>query len=715
MSVTSNESRVVKLANQLVEIGVETENGRLVSLLNKRTGVQYIQEPQIADSFRLLVPAHEYLGNYVIGRDMPATSVQCKHENGASFLEIRYHNVQSRVGPVAVDVTARYSIKDASEDIHCTIEIDNRTENLVVEESWFPIISGITGVGDPARTDLIVPTFAGEIIRDPLHNLPDSGIWDARCHYYHHWYPGLTMQWIALNNGTEGLYACPADQTCALTGFHFEKYPDRGFGQMWHNPPPRIESLHFSINKFPYLKPGQSWRSPEMVISLHMGDWHKAADKYRSWAMSWMRFPKPPKWLAEEFIGWESTMICSSAEVIHHKYEDLPQMLDNAMAGGVNTLDLVGWSDAMVRRYPDFTPRERFGGPEGLKKALAQVHAKGGRVIAWGTANRADMSTDWYKNELHKYSIKNNDGVTLTLHWGHDVLGYMGQQMCYGQGAYVAEMCTSCPEWRDILAKHEIDQMIELGLDGVQLDEICGSARLCYDPAHGHERPGEAVTVGTLELAKMLFARARAKNPEFAVTGEEACDSLMQYLDLSFARGMYNRTPNGYRLFRYTFPELKQTFAVGFENTVPDEMHRLNTALLAGYFVNYEIHQLGAQVKDLPELAAYGSELLKIRKQYREYLIDGRYLDTLEADVAGNVRYGVFKGPHGYAVVLANDGASVEGAFVSLPLLAGKATEVKILAPFTSPQEGISLPVSVTIKPHSAVVVIAETKRDSRV
>jgi hypothetical protein len=45
--------------------------------------------------------------------------------------------------------------------------------------------------------------------------------------------------------------------------------------------------LAFAWAFVPYIESGKAWQPPEIVLSLHAGDWHAAADKYRASLQEW--------------------------------------------------------------------------------------------------------------------------------------------------------------------------------------------------------------------------------------------------------------------------------------------------------------------------------------------------------------------------------------------------------------------------------------------
>jgi len=709
----ARQDEVTTIGNEYVEVSFDNIFGRILQIRNKKTQTNLIGEPLLADNFRILAPMPNWnnpwtlgkMANYCLGRNQHLSEIKIDSNKEYSSVILRYNGLEFINGKLDINIVFIAKVRNDSNEIIFNIEVENNSENIV-EEVWFPVICGLKGVGKPEETELILPERR---VMNPFANLPETGVsWEHGCISFHRWYPGygMSMQWIDFNSGSQGLYIASYDKSCTLTGFHMEKYPEEGLGLYALVNMPKAEGLHVSINKFPYLRPGNKWKSAEAIVSPHCGDWHIAADKYRAWALTWMKFPEHPKWIMDEFMGWQTIEACTSAGIVYYKYKDFPRLCNEGKIGGVNTIDIAGWSNPFWI-YPDYEPSQKLGGPDELRKALIELHKSGGRAVFWGSVNRTNMASDWYKHELEKYTVKNSQGVTLCMHWGHDVLGFSGQTMGYGQGAYVAEVCTWVEKWQNIIVDQIAKRFTDLGVDGVQMDEICGSHSLCYDPTHGHNVPGEACTIGTLRLAERLRREAKNRNPEFAMTGEECWDSLMQYVDINFSRRIGE---GAHEIYRYTFPEFITTLAVGFERTLNKSFDRLNKAVMMGYFPTFEIGGGRETLEYVPEIASYNKELTELRKKFPEYLIHGRFLDTLKADIVGDVKYGIQQGPKGYAAVLWNDEDEEKGADVSIPELQGKKISITVSKPYENTTKTKTLPARVTVKPHRIAIVLIETK-----
>jgi hypothetical protein len=111
-------------------------------------------------------------------------------------------------------------------------------------------------------------------------------------------------------------------------------------------------------------------------------------------------------------------------------------------------------------------------------------------------------------------------------------------------------------------------------------------------------------------------------------------------------------------------------------------------------------------------LSRYVSELIRIRKKYRDLLFNGRFNDTLGATVTGNgenIRYSVFtrmdSKSQGRACVVVNFGDQDES--VDVTILGKEGHSVDISSPFEADRAG-TLPLRLTLPPHRVAVVVAQ-------
>jgi len=76
----------MEIENLLYLIAVDAANGAIVKLLDKKSGVNLISEPRLADNFRLLIPLPDLESNYILGREQRLA----RREKGTDSLELTW-------------------------------------------------------------------------------------------------------------------------------------------------------------------------------------------------------------------------------------------------------------------------------------------------------------------------------------------------------------------------------------------------------------------------------------------------------------------------------------------------------------------------------------------------------------------------------------------------------------------------------------------------
>jgi hypothetical protein len=544
-------------------------------------------------------------------------------------------------------------------------------------------------------------TLAGDILHTGLPECEYLFVVDGETAHYV--YPRQQMQWIDLFCEREGVYVSSDDRSLATTVFRLEKYPpEAGAGgsallpERHLFPPDTPRWMKIMVGKLTAIDPGEHWRSAPAVCWPHEGDWHVAAEHYRTWALTWMAWPRRPSWLAD-YVGWQHIVGKTYLNEVYHTFDQLTEIMKESQARtGINTLMLYGHSaHGCESADADISPAANLGGADGFRRMCDELHRHGMQVMIM-THRQSALATDRPEYaHFERWTIKDRTGQPrIEIWWKTTIESLMTAMLSHYEatGPIWARICPYCDEWWEG-CRDQLLQLIALGLDGIQLDTIGVEGTLCYASDHGH-KPGESPMGKLAERLAWLRREIRAANPEFLLGGEELRDWLFQYLDLPYSR---YRNAEGYQVFRYTFPELHENVAVsayGYD--------QVNKSFLLGMGMDVEVWGLKKSVLACPELAAYIGEVVKLRRAYREYLMSGRFRDTLGATVSGQVRYGVHEGPRGRAVVLWNESDVQQACAVALDTV-GQGV---LCAPGAAPV-AIDFPCRVTVAPHRALALIA--------
>ncbi len=313
---------------------------------------------------------------------------------------------------------------------------------------------------------------------------------------------------------------------------------------------------------------------------------------------------------------------------------------------GVKAVQLVGWNiGGQDRDDPSQDTEPNLGTWQEFHDVIAKVQSLGVNVILFGKLNWADLTTQWYKDELYKYEARDPFGIRYEQ-GGYDYL--TPTQLAGINTRRRAVMDFQDPAYREIALK-EFQKILALGSTGWLWDEICFHASTIYNfaPGHGYVPPGY-VYAGDLPLSARLRADADKVSPEFLFAGEGPQDWLMQYFPVS-ETGL-SATP----ICQYldTAHSLMLAGVSGF-----DDREQLNMILLMRCVIQYEPFLYKGHLRDFPRTMAYGEKIDALRRKYKAYLWEGAFRDTLGANVSANgpQRYSVFVAANGKrAVVVVN-------------------------------------------------------------
>ena len=694
--------RTVETPNATLRLNAET--GDLIGLDWKTPALPVIAEPRLGENFRILLPKPGYEAAYFNSRDQKVSRIDTTPDGVVcSYDSLRREGEE-------VPVKVRYEIHAVGAQILFTIQVDNPTDRPLAEV-FYGILGGLKGIGDRMDTQSLVPTGTTNLAPALFHNFSAGGYgggnlgirYDATGFTYP--WP-MTMGWMDVYNSKAGLgyYYANQDPETRVTALYFEMRPftkSAVLGDNWPAPEelPAGEPIGLTMGwlNMPYLKNGV-FRAGPLALQVHTGDWHTASGIYRNWFDQHFTVQRPPDWLRGE-MAWQSSIISNPEDAIIHRFDELPKMAADAKKYGVTTFEIDGWDMGGIDRgYPQYRPNPRLGTPEQFRSALKQITDMGVHPLLFSNIQFADTATPMFKSELHNYAVEGR--------WAPDwyIVGW-------GEGTITARMgearsnmtfiSPSHPEFRELLMGQYMD-MIRDGAEGFELDKTSGVAPLDFNKSLTVS-PDKSLIQGTLDTFKELLEKGRQINPNFALASEIWIDRALPYVDVSYMRMGDIDMPS--TAMRFTFPEWKATIFA--EN--PGDFNIMNNGMRYGFVWAVAPRHYNVSLDDPVEqpLSRYVAELIRIRKQYRDVLFDGRFMDTLGGSMTGDadVRYSVFENmaATSKALVLVNFGNGPESATATLAGADGR--EVEIASPFEQDRKG-TLPLSLTIPPHRCVVVV---------
>lgn len=632
----------VVLEDDELFVAFDKASGALTRMERKSTGWVIERRPELGVSFRLLAPLPDRRDNFVLGPKQKAAAVRKTADNQ---VELQWKNLLSEHGGVLpITFTAVVTLTKGALTFNATLENHSPFMVETIDYPYFGDLNPPTrNAPMAARTmwygnlgsDEIYPNFGSE-----------KGYWGVD-------YPTKTFGshhslFCLMQAANEGLYVEMSDPTLPYyLEYTFEQHP----GVLYGSTVPKNDAisglpvhLEFRTCHFVFAHSRSQVKLAPVVLRGYQGDWHAGVDLYKQWRATWFKPAHLPEW-SREVHAWTMLRMNTPEEDYTISYSKFVEYGKEYANNGVRAVQLVGWNvGGQDRDDPSQNIEPHLGTWQEFHDAIAKVQALGVKVILFGKLNWADLTTEWYKNELYKYQTTDPYGV-FYQQGGYSYV--TPTQLAGINNRRRAVMDVLDPEYREIATK-EFQKILALGAAGWLWDEVChhGPALYNFASGHGYVPPGY-LYAGDLTLSAELRTAADKVNPDFIFSGEGPQDWLMQYFPVS-ETGV-SATP----ICQYIDPHCLLLAGVsGF-----DDRETLNMILLYRYVIQYEPFLYKGRLRDFPLTLAYGQKIDALRRRYKAYLWDGEYRDTLGAEVStdGAHRYSVFVTAEGKrAVVIVN-------------------------------------------------------------
>jgi hypothetical protein len=593
--------------------------GALTGLFDKTAGVDCIAGADTAPPFELrYLPKGAAKPVAIAPEAMKLTSLE--ETPGGLMMTYRFSG----------DASARLSATLNGGELAWSVDVDNRSDLDIVEVEC-PRVPGVR-LGDRSEDDfLITPNWQGGIeTSDPVRTGGDQIGYPC----------GGAMAWLDLYEkrpehglylSSHGLYLSSHDQ--ALMGCVLRAVPQAG-----------ADALTFSVTKYAHVRPGSRWASPPAVIGLHSGDWHTAADAYRSWARTWMKEPNPPEWVREA-DGWLGLVV--SADGPHIPFRRLPEFLKPMRQLGTNYIQVWGQMTGGVNCDALPYPNPVLGNLDEFKAAIREVQRWGGHITFYvssqfwrvdygegdmlGTTPRAMIPAGvptWDWNEWRNYAIRSYSGE-----FSGDSDLTAAEKAKYGVPWRRTVLCPFTDAWANEHLKYwTVDQYgANYGANGIYLDETnAASERICFAENHGHEHHGIWGASLTRDM-KAMVEGGRQRDPGWTFATEGCGDAIGQYADINLispacARkdGMWGANRRfAPEVFHYTFPEyiLYNGEANGMYDKSSDDCF-LDVHVLGNRYDTFGVSPAGPYVA--------------LRQRVKQLLYRARFMDNVGLSVGNS-------------------------------------------------------------------------------
>ena len=690
------------LETSSLRLEFDKSNGSLVTIYSKISDWYIMNRPNIALSWRLMLPLEEQgkRNNNAWGNNQNTAPI-C--ESSDSFVKFHWNAVESEFGGMHnIAVTTECAIENDQAVFRMHIKNDDK---VYVENVYYPYIGDLHHHQDAEKFDFIRGCY---FMAQRLELWPS---FQNYCGTHSVDYPTLAVESdinppmypyvMAADDKGNGLYFGMAERRIEPATWYIEALPGHRTsldGRLFDTDREGEHDVHtrFCMGHLPYIAPGTEYDLLPMAMEAYKGDWGVGAKCYTRISKKWNKIPDMPEW-AKNPHSWYQIHINSPEDELRIKFKDLPKIIgEDCKKHGVDAIQLVGWNDGgQDRGNPSHDPDPRLGTFEELKQAIKEIKAMGIKLILFAKFTWADESHPEFDSVYKAMAAKDPYGRY------YNYKGYQYQTLTQATNVNTRRlipMCFHSDAYMDI-CRAEFQKCLDLEADGILYDENHHHAPTlcCFDTSHGH-RYGESTFSADERLVDIL--REMVGDREFLIAGEASYDFQLNYYDVSYAR-TWGRGHQPYT--RMTRPSANLMTAVtGF-----DDRSMVNQCLMFRYIISYEPFNFKGLLSDYPKTVTYGKKMDKLRTELREYFWDGEFQSTVggavKAEGVDNFdTYSVFNGTNErQAMVICNYEESK--SITVTPTLESGQTFANYR--FVEDDAASAFGGSIVIPPYSAVVV----------
>jgi len=632
---------MIDLTAGRLRLTLDPTTGALQGLTDTVTGLQHLR-PDLpvggpVGLFRVIAPTDLWWSRYADADEQPAPEVN----ESAEEVVLRYPDLITQGGEaIGVSAELRVAISERPDEILVSLALHN-TGSSVVNEVRCPWVSGWAGFGDPDRERLLL---GGHIARPPHHLPTPSGNTYARNHQ-REWfeYPvRLFAPWIDLSGPDGGLalinYMSEPQNGAAC----FENLAGYGDGF----------NLAMGWAHLIRLGPGERWTSPQMGISVHGGDWHATADRYREW-FDQVHPPDVSRPHLRSKLGFQNVLFRGFDGTPIRPLEDIPEVAATGRRFGIDhlcvwdTLTLGNYAKACDRDLTDYPEDER----ELLREGLTQAEREGTSTSALINFRHPLASEAVSDPAVADQVIRRFDGTFRTENWSAS----------HNHGTlFVKHLGPESWIYSPFSPKHR-ERIMRITREYLDL----GYTSIFYDqpfeigPDYGRaEAAPERTHHEALERIREVRQVVLAGDADAIIIGEEcdvfAQDAVDMWMSWSISQPQAASTA---AIMRYSIPHTMLSWVIDHE---PE---RAVIAFTLGMYMCLMVHGGEGTLADAPDLADLIGRMATLREKTAGRTTSSRFMDTTGLDIDADETLLAFSydSPEGPAVIVGAPGEPAGG------------------------------------------------------
>ncbi len=526
-----------------LHIEIDEQNGSIVSIRN--ASKSFLAEGEKEPIF--IVKLLDADGEAVRYSAKEAESVSARWEGNALILTFR------AVGGENFNAEVRYTLSDADGMLHLTMSFENNTDKIVEWVDFGSLLLPNDLKGNGGEAEIFSSIVEGGIFEDlaireeyTTTRYREIGYGLVENDSSMGLYPRSEMtQFMAYLSPQGSLYYGAHDGEANIKQFEVYQEPKSALVRMEHRVFSGGNTGHYTL---PY----------DIVIGIFDGDWHDAAEIYRSWYKSSALCPEKieenkmlPAWMDDSpvIIIYSVRGVKDTENMAPNCYypfaEGVKYVNDMAERLGCRVMALMMHWEGTAPWSPPFV-WPPFGGEEGFAEAVKALHDKGNLVGVY--CSGIGWTTESYL--IPDYKSENTaPKLDIEPHLCVSSKGELEDVQTLGRIRKAYEICPS-QEIAAEIAVREIEKIAEADVDYCQFfdQDWGGNSKFCYSKEHGHPgAPGKWQNDAMLSIQKRANAKIRSMGREMILGAEGAAAEpfipQLPFNDLRFFKWFYYGRP----------------------------------------------------------------------------------------------------------------------------------------------------------------------------
>ena len=606
--MTLLETLDVQITNGRTTIAFET-SGAIARVMNAESGHVYF-DAHGSDQrlFHLVVPSTTWSSRFIAAHEQAAPLI-AETRQGCT---LRYADLELGGRPSGISAEVSFETPPGTDEIRMSLRLTNEG-NETVNTAIFPWVNGWQ---NPADSDQIL---LGPAFKKPLaelsHWCPAWGN-DTLRHELTADYPTFASVPWADVSGKDGGVSFVNYQRQARQFFVAAK-------NMPGHAPKQCAGLLWGF--YAYVPPGCQWESPFIGISVHDGDWHQTADRYRQWATTWLA-PAPSRALRES-IGSEHVFFTSFDGTPFHPYEDMPKIAATGRKHGVR--ELCVWDQHSLGIYCSQYPADanllKYGAADhrAIRQAIQQSVEGGSDVSALVNLVLLNTTLDIYDKEgLESEVQRAYDGSAKVEVWSARYIP--GRWRTPHLGPY-CQFSSPFSERERRRLLDIIHQYLDLGYTSLFYD-------MPFETHPDYSRKDDGCIPEMTYAARLAFIgevrdKLRGRNPNAAIMGEQ-CDVFgSQVIDQWMAWSWSDLDIATAIRLHYSLPQTVINCVIDSDTNLASH------AFAAGLHLFLMTQSGTGTLSDVPEFADHVKKLSALWERCADRTVHARFCDQMGLSV----------------------------------------------------------------------------------